>query len=159
LRDDGFAERAGSVAKIRPKSLIAVERFVTSGVRLVIADVTIEFGHGSGWNHVQIASPIDQYASKCLRTRSIAVHDSGEESITQVMWIRPARQLERFGFVGILSMGRTGIRISAIRTDQTINHGLQRTGCLVPVDRRDDHDAVSGHPEWIDLIHPIVGLT
>ncbi|MGY4228576.1 hypothetical protein ACVMIH_005937 [Bradyrhizobium sp. USDA 4503] len=72
---------------------------------------------------------------------------------------RPRKcEFERLGFARGLAVGRGRIGIAAIGADQAIDHRLESGRRLVPVDGRDDHDAVRAHPQRIDLVHPVVGL-
>ena len=76
----------------------------------------------------------------------------------EVPRIRPALQLHRLGLGGLLAMGRGGIGIAAIGADQPVDHRLQARRRVIPVHRRDDHDAMRRHPQRIDLVHPVAGL-
>lgn len=50
------------------------------------------------------------------------------------------------------------IGVTAIGTDQPVNHQLERTCGLIPIDRRDDHHAMGAYPARIERVHPIVDL-
>src|SRR5262245_38101058 len=73
--------------------------------------------------------------------------------------IRPAGQLQPFGFDSIFATGRRWIWIAAVGAHETVDHELERRWRLVPVDRTHDHDAVRGDPLRIDFVHPVAGLS
>ena len=50
------------------------------------------------------------------------------------------------------------VGIAAVGADQPVHHQLQRRGHLIPVHRRDDHDAVRRDPHRIDVVHPVLRL-
>src|SRR5215813_5156213 len=73
--------------------------------------------------------------------------------------IMPAFKFHFFGSLRILAAGQSRIRIAAVRTDQAVDHQLQRAGRLVPMDRAEDHHAMCGDPTRINFRHPIVDLS
>src|SRR4051812_41342970 len=55
-------------------------------------------------------------------------------------------------------MRRSWIGIAAVGANQAVDHQLQPRGCLVPVDRTDDHDPMRCRPHWINVNHPVLHL-
>src|SRR5215468_2225386 len=72
--------------------------------------------------------------------------------------IVPTFELDPLGQLRVLALRARGVGIASVRADQAVHHQLERRGDLIPVHWRNDHDAVSGDPHWIDLVHPVLGL-
>src|SRR3546814_5015960 len=60
--------------------------------------------------------------------------------------------------LGILAVGRSRIGFAAIGANQPVDHQLHRARRMIPVDRRDQHDAVRPNPEWVDVVHHVLRL-
>src|SRR5262245_34763389 len=73
--------------------------------------------------------------------------------------IVPAFELDPLGQFRVLALRARGVRIASVGADETVHHQLERRRDLIPVHGRNDHDAVSGNPHGIDLVHPVLGLT
>ena len=86
------------------------------------------------------------------------MYDDAVDATGEMLGIVPALELERLGLRGILAGGAGRIRVAAIRADKTVDHQFERARRLVPVHRRDDHDAVRCDPALVDFVHPVVGL-
>ena len=97
-------------------------------------------------------------AAHVLRALDVAVHDDGEQPAGKMARIVPAVELDLLRLLRVLAVGARRIGIAAVGADQPVHHQLQRRGDLVPVHRRDDHDAVRRHPHRIDVVHPVLRL-
>jgi len=73
--------------------------------------------------------------------------------------IGPAFQFQFFRGRDAFHPCRRGIGIAAVRADEPVDHQLQRTWCLIPVDGRHDHHAVGCDPLRINFRHPVVDLS
>src|ERR1035438_5321776 len=69
--------------------------------------------------------------------------------------IIPTFKLQGFRLVGLLTMSTGRIWVTAVSTDQTINHEFEHTRRLIPINGSDYHDPVRCHPLWINLAHPV----
>src|SRR5262249_55569625 len=76
--------------------------------------------------------------------------------MTRVM---PALKFQFLRSLRILAARQSRIRIAPVRTDQAVDHQLQRARRLVPMDRAEDHHAMCGNPTRINFRHPIVDLS
>src|SRR5262249_44133883 len=85
-------------------------------------------------------------------------HTAEEQTALQMPRIVPAFELDPLGQLRVLALRAGGVGIASVRADQAVHHQLERRRDLIPVHRRNDHDAVSGDPHWIDLVHPVLGL-
>ena len=116
---------------------VAIERFVAGGVGLKVADVAVDLRTASrrasdACRSPQSAEPRSadsrRRCRRAPRPRTGGRRDARIRASppTPAPWPRP----------GILAVGRTRVGIAAVGAHQTIDHGLERAGYLVPVDRR-----------------------
>src|SRR5947208_3152693 len=61
---DGLHQRTRRVARFFLEGMVAIERLVAQGIRLVIADVAVKLGGVPGRDQAQILQPIDQHAAQ-----------------------------------------------------------------------------------------------
>src|SRR5437867_1772252 len=146
------------VADLLHDRIIRVERVVTRRVRLVIADVTVDAAGAAGLNQLHVEEPVRERAAQYVCAGRVAMHEDRKRATGEMARVVPAVELQLLRQLGGFSARRCWIRIAAVGTDEAIHHQLQRARRLVPVHRRDDHDAMRGNPAWIDLVHPVVHL-
>src|SRR5713226_8999979 len=87
------------------------------------------------------------------------MHHHGKNATRQMSRIVPTLELECFCSFWIFAARRGRVRIAAIGANQSVDHELERTRCLIPVDRANNHDALGGYPTRIDFRHPVTDLT
>jgi hypothetical protein len=66
----------------------------------------------------------------------VSVHHDRELTAGEKAGVGPAGQLQGLGLGRTLAVGQARVEIAAVGAHETIDHGLERAGHLVPIDRR-----------------------
>src|SRR5665213_1332779 len=112
----------------------------------------------AGLDEADISQPVGQDTPEILDAGGIAVDDDTEEPPGKMLRIGPAGELQRLRLVRVLAMGRGRVGVAAIGADQAVDHQLQHARRLIPIDWRQDHDAVGRRPARVDVRHPVADL-
>src|ERR1700743_894128 len=155
---DGGAERARDIARLFLKCLVVVKVLMRGRVGLHVSDIAISLGHPAGGYHIPGGQPVGQKTTRGLGSDAVSVSDDTEMPALQMLGIRPSLEVQLFGLLGGLAMGRARIRIAAVGAYQPINHCLEASRCLVPINRCDNENAARRYPKRVDFVHPVVGL-
>ena len=131
---------------------------MVGGIRLPVADIAVEFGARAGGRQLHETQPVRDRAPHVLGALDVAVNDDREQPAGQMARIIPAVEFDLLGLLRVLALRQRRIGVAAVGTDQPVHHQLERRGDLVPVHRRDDHDAMRCDPQRVDLVHPVLGL-
>src|SRR5262245_8852704 len=100
IADDGARDVAGLLLD----GLVGVQRFVTRRAVFVLPDIPVAPRLVAGIDQSHPVQPVGQCTARGLDTSDVAVDDKAVDAMVQMLWIVPAPQLERLGFVGVLAV-------------------------------------------------------
>jgi hypothetical protein len=138
--------------------LFAVEGIVAGCVGLVVADEAVESGLLAGVDQAHPVKPVRQRTAHFEHAGNVAMDHQAIGAAGQVLRVVPPAQLELLRTLRVLARGARWIGVSAIGTDQAVDHQLEHARSLVPMNGRENQYAMGGRPLLVDLRHPIVDL-